>query len=297
MSAAALVSLNQCATMREPLEEPQRIEVGYSDRAARRRRSLRRGIDRWHFDVTHAALPGPVWLLALTFSDDDPLAARGKIRDFWAAFRDIAPGLRYFSWLELQRRGAPHYHAIVMGAPFKLQREIRHWIQGHWPWASIQPSVQTRSWQWFRQAGGNYVKAYAKKRRPADPSPHRFAQPIYVAAAAGALRSKAYQQDYDQVPRELRTFQSNRTTFALTEIDQHLLQFDIAWTYDPDPVTGRIATGWVLARLSHAPAPGGCRLNQRKRTRRTHASGSHLRRTGASTTRRPGGVFTPAWTY
>lgn len=256
---SAPVSLNKCSLMRDISDAGTRLEARRQSRTERRRRNLRRGIDRWHLDTVHTALPGRVWLVALTFAADEPAAARGKIRDFWHAYRELAPKSRYFSWLELQHRGAVHYHALVVGSPWRLQRDARRWIQGHWPWASIQPSVQSKPWQWFRQAGGRYVKAYAKKSTP--------------KAATLSVRSKAYQQEYEEVPRELRTFQASRTRWKMAQLDEHRDQLDVGWYYAPDPATGRIAVGYVVATVRHTAARGGCTLRTRRDLRMSEVPG------------------------
>jgi hypothetical protein len=284
---AAPVSLNRCTIKRVELEDPQRVEVGRSSRGERRRRNLRRGIDRWHQDVLLAARPRYVWRVALTFTSDDPLAARGKIRDFWKLLRDQVPGIRYFSWAELQHRGALHYHALIVDPPWSLEREARRWLTDHWPWSGIQPDVHRETGRWFRRRGGRYVKAYAKKPRPSIKTGNGPAAPAPRSAAAGDRPDKSYQQDYDELPREIRTFQCSRLAHFVQELDGHRERVEIAWIYDPDPVTGRIATGWVLARVAHTSAPRGCSLRKKKRAPSAPTPGPFTRRPGGPYTRQP----------
>lgn len=167
MNAARPVSLNHCTTSHRSLSDPIHLDINRTTPGDRRRKRLRTGIDRWHLSVCASKRPVKRVLLgALTFRDPDVSRARGSIQQFWKHYRRLNPNGRYFSWAELQLRGALHYHFMMIDPPWKLERQARAWIQAHWPHAGIQPSVQWRDATWFRKAAGRYVKAYAKKPLP-----------------------------------------------------------------------------------------------------------------------------------
>lgn len=112
--------------MRTALENPIHCTPADQSRGARRRRSLRRGIDLWHADTApRAHARTRVALLALTVADADPMAARGAIRDFWHAFRERYGKRAYFSWAELQRRGEIHYHAMIVTPPWRTPAQAQ----------------------------------------------------------------------------------------------------------------------------------------------------------------------------
>src|SRR5215471_7691920 len=155
--------------MRNDLDHPRRLEIKQQTRGERRRRSLRRGIRNWHQDTCARVRPGQrVLLLALTVVDADPMAARGAIRDFWGASSKQFGKRPYFSWAELQRRGAVHYHAILVAPPWRLHRDAVKWIQAHWTLARITPSVTWRDWNWYVGKSGRYVRKYAAEKWSAN---------------------------------------------------------------------------------------------------------------------------------
>lgn len=274
----ARYSLKYCAVMREPLSTPIRVTVAKRTPAERRQRSLRRGIDRWHCDTNATQIVRNVWTVALTFVSDEPLAARGAMRDFWHAYRDFSPS-PYFSWLEIQRRGAPHYHALIVNATWRTEGEARRWLTDHWPHSRIQPSVQKRTVHWFKSAGGNYVKKYAKKvQHQVDRSPMHQAQ-----------RSKAYQQEYDGVPRELRTFQCSRLVWRTDVIDEHLDRPVYVCTNPMAPWPERMQNIWLYARQKHFTPPGGACTLRQKRSRRVFATPRRLQK-GHRGVRPPAGI-------
>ena len=277
------VSLNTCTTTYKPHKSERHIEVQATTPADRRRRRLRQGIDRWHASVCASPRkPKRVLLVALTFADDDPMAARGAIHGFWRHYRARAPRGRYFSWAELQVRGAVHYHALIVDPPWKLERQARRWIGDHWPHARIQPSVQFRPASWFRAAGGNYVKAYAKK-------PYRSPTPVNgVVKSAGLSIDKSYQAAYELLPREIRTFECSLLEHLVAEIDAHLPRPDVvnlAPLGAPWPV--RMLHFWVVGTFDHMPARTGCRMRLRQKKRRPRPSPqsrSRLEETGVHST-------------
>ena len=229
--------LEPCAIMRRALDEPRRVKLDRS-RAAGRRRRLKVGIDRWHADTCSGGGIRNVMLVALTVADEDPIAARGAIRDLWHDYRAEFGRRPYFSWIELQRRGAAHYHALLVNPPWPFVRDARHWLQQHWRLAQIQPDVKQQTPAWFRKEAGAYARAYAKK-----------------------IGHKAYQQAYDSLPRELRTFESNRLRHTAAELDKHRERFVARYLrekadrfhYQPEELE-------LVARLHHVTERRWCTL-------------------------------------
>jgi len=238
----------------------------------------------WHVDtLARARERRNVAIIGLTIEDPDPLAARGAIRDFWWHFRKRYGHRAYFSWAELQGRGAVHYHAIVPNAPWRLARHFRRWVKAHWPHSRLQPSYETRDWSWFARSAGRYVKKYAKKewtphprggaRLPANsPAPPincdtygraRSPERLGLNLANDAPRKGVhYQQDYDLLPREIRTWQSNRRAYAVAELERHI---DVALTENTAPAGCSYAvwknSWWYIGQRRHEPwRRAGCNL-------------------------------------
>jgi len=104
-----------------------------------------------------------VLMITLTFAGDpDREAASGAVRDFVDRFKKKVGNYKCFWWPELQRRGAIHYHVLVVDCPFlDPDRVSALWGRGF---------VKLR---WFDgHRGFSYALKYARKLR------------------------KAYQQDY-----------------------------------------------------------------------------------------------------
>ena len=239
MSHGRPVSLNTCSIIEQPLEAPIHLEVtGRQSRGERRRRSLRRGIDLWLADAhARARTRRPVLLLALTFADADPLAARGAIVYFWQQFRKAFGKRFYFSWAELQAREAVHYHALIYDPPWTLRRHARRWVEAHWPHARIQPSVDFRDNTWWMSKAGSYVKAYAKGKQ------------------SRASPGKAYQQDYDLLPREIRTWECNRLGHTVKELANHTDRAIVVNTNPFAPWSIKRLHYWLIARGEHTTPP------------------------------------------
>ena len=249
-------SLKHCALSREPLREPKHLDPpGSRSRGERRRKSLRRGIALWHADTLARARARPrVWLIGLSVAEPDPMVARGAIKRFWHDFRDAYGRRPYFSWAELQRRGAIHYHAIVVGPPWRRARDARRWVQRHWPLASIQPSVEERDWRWFAEKGGAYVRKYASDKW----------QPRSASRGAG-VPDKSYQQEYDDLPREIRTWESSRRQYAEAELRQHMDAWDIVNTNPFAPWPIKRLHWWCIARVRHVTPPRSpCTIGRNK---------------------------------
>jgi hypothetical protein len=279
------VSLNKCTTTQKALVPELHIDVGRKSSGDRRRARLRKGIDRWHLSVTRSARqPKRCMTLALTFASADPMAARGAIMTFWDSYRKAFAGARYFSWAEFQRRGALHYHAIVLDPPWLLRGQAVRWITRHWPHASITPNLEFRSRSWLLDAAGRYVKAYAKKPRKHDGGQQQQRRP-------NTLYGKEYQQAYDEMPREIRTFESNQLEHLVAELDLHLDRLEVVNIAPPGaPWHVRVESFWAFDRIEHVPAAGGCRIptrHKKKRRRQTQQSGAASGGSGGSITRLP----------
>lgn len=281
MSASRAVSLNHCALMPTRPKGERHLEVpARLDKGTRRRRSLRRGVDRWYADTyARVTTRHNVMLLALTFASDDPLDAVGAIRWFWEQYRRDFGTRPYFSWAELQTRGAVHYHAILVDPPWALVRHARRWIGRHWPHARIQPSVESRPWDWFVKNQGWYAKKYASDKwtprehqeleKPESGGAER--SPLSMSQEVPELHDKSYQQEYDLLPRELRTWQCSRLVAPVAEIDKHLTRYhirDIRRVCRNDEWFLRIHVGALVKHL--VPRGGWCTLRAiRKPLRRS----------------------------
>lgn len=280
MRRPAPVFLNKCSVTGVDVMPPKRYECEGRDKASWRRKRLRQGITRWHKSVCDRARPiESVQLLALTCTEADPAVAQGAIMRFWKGMRAQYPGLEYFSWLELQRRGAPHYHAIILNPPWRTRGEAVARMRRLWPLASITPNLQIRPGSWFVRAGGRYVTKYAQK----TPAPGA------VRSAGG--NDKRYQQAYEEIPRELRTFQHNLLEHRMAAIDEHLDQAD--WSYLPASSHQGVyfpATVSLVRNVLHTCGAAHGNIPLRRVKRRLPRSSKSLgsqRRNGVTTTAAP----------
>lgn len=271
MTDAGPVSLKYCTVIDTPLRDPIHLEpTGRVSRGERRRRSLRRGIALWHADACARARPRrSVLLLALTFRDDDPMAARGAILQFWRAYRSKFGKRLYFSWAELQRRGAVHYHALLYDPPWTLRRHAAEWIQAHWPHADIQPNVQFRDYSWFVAKSGSYVRKYASTK------------------FGNTASAKSYQQEYDELPREIRTWECNRLAHPVRVVLEHTDRPVIVNLNPFAPWPIRRLHWWLISRQVHCvPAAGRCSLAlTKKRLRISPNLRSRREDSGVTTTK------------
>lgn len=161
---------------------------------------------------------------------------------------DASGRLRYFWWPEFQKRGALHYHAILIDPPFELVREARAWFDAHWttadgaPLAGIQTWVDWKAFAWFRKSGGAYILKDVRK-----------------------LSGKVYEQDYTHMPKGWRTCSSNRLEFELAEHQEHESKAHTACAAAPgDPYHVKLYETYVWRVDEHVPALGGCRLTRRR---------------------------------
>lgn len=179
--------------------------VPQRSKAAQRKRRLARGVARWEFDRTLCAEPTRrIATLTFTVPESDPGAAQGWIRDFWAKVRKRWLGTRYFCWLELQARGAAHYHAVWLNPPSLNRVNLLAWVEH--AWGHGRTRVRFSDGHGGMQREIQYAIGYSKK-----------------------MGRKAYQQRYDQVPSSLRTFMSQRLEIPPTVVDEHLDRE--IWTY------------------------------------------------------------------
>jgi len=290
--------------MRAPLAEPLACRPQQS-RGAQRRRRLTRSVARWAqvnvLDHTHVRR---VAELAFTTASREPLAAQGQMRNFWHEVRRKFGPQRYFCWMELQRDGTPHYHALWLNPPPSWRAEIVAWVSH--TWGRGRTRTRFHDGAWYRRQGTDYVLGYAKK-----------------------MGQKSYQQEYDAAPRELRTTMNQRLGYVLEELDHVRDRWEARYVPERTHFGELVAPAHILlmGTLAHRgtgycrphPRPGrGARSRGRKSdmgtaqyrvppdtlppglTRRGNVQqttkektpelegGGLSRRTGAVTTRRPG---------
>lgn len=167
-------------------------------KGALRRRRMARGARCWALDVKLCAVrPRRIARLTLTLRDREPLAAQHLAREFWHKVRQRWLGTQYFCWLELQRDGAVHYHALWLDPPHRRKVDLLRWVDRAWGAGRTQVRFDG---QLQNLAGAlDYALGYAKK-----------------------MGRKRYQQLYDQVPPQLRTFMTNRLEIPPSELKKHL---------------------------------------------------------------------------
>lgn len=260
--------------MRED-DSPSRVPLPSRTKGAQRRRRLARGIRRWDYDRQLCAEPTRrIATLTLTVKESDPEAAIGDVYRFWRRVRQQWLGTRYFCWLELQRRGAVHYHCVWINPPHVRRVNLVAWVARAWGRGRTQVRFSDGRRGLDREL--EYALGYAKK-----------------------MGRKSYQQRYDEVPRELRTFMSQRLEIPPRVIDDHL-ERDV-WAYrgealrpvgdeyggpaascsslDGSPIGGPSRPGWrplqliegyleYIGRRQHVVPPGGyCTALDHRRTR------------------------------
>lgn len=232
--------------------DPMTHVVPSHSKGAQRRRRLGRGLARWDFDRQLCAEPTRrIATLTLTVPERDPEAAIGRVYRFWSLVRHRWLGTRYFCWLELQARGAVHYHCVWLNPPHVKKVNLLAWVDRAWGGGRTQVRFSDGRNGLKREL--DYALGYAKK-----------------------MGKKAYQQLYDQVPRELRTFMSQRLEIPPHEIDPHL-ELDV-WRYhaenvwlDPNKPGHSQYFGPYLELVGHrqhtVPVPGQCSALLKKRLR------------------------------
>src|SRR5262249_10240360 len=137
--------------------------------------------------------------------------------------------LTYFCWLELQRRGAVHYHAIVLNPPRRSEGFNWKWLENEWGLGFIHVrGIPGHTWRAQRL---EHVRKYAKKQS-----------------------HKRHQQEYDTVPSSIRTFMTNRLERSLADLDAHRSHWLVR--YVPEEVylgEWRPAAIELVAQLVHTP--------------------------------------------
>jgi hypothetical protein len=149
---------------------------------------------------------------------------------------------------------------MIVTPPWRSEGHARRWIRAHWPLATITPSYQVRDAAWFKAKGGRYVKEYAKAKWTPRQTEASANHPPKLEIG------KSYQQDYDQLPREIRTWESNRLAHRVSVVLEHI---DRYVTVNIAPLGSRYprwrASWWIYERLVHRTDPGArCTLAEIK---------------------------------
>jgi hypothetical protein len=214
-------------------------------KTARRKRRLRRGLLRWNLDRDLCAeRTRRIARGTLTLATDDFESAYGKVRDFWAKVRRRWLGVRYFCWLELTRKGRVHYHWVWLNPPHRDEINLQWWVARAWG-ARTQVRFSVYGDQGLRDEV-EYALGYAKK-----------------------LGRKSYQQRYEAVPRQLRTFMSQRLEIPGKELDQHVDRDEYQYV-PPAVIAGELVEEHLrfVAHLEHVvPRPGRCTALDHRRPR------------------------------
>jgi hypothetical protein len=261
-SAGALRPCTVGITMRAHGEVPRTYQPSHS-KGAQRKRRLARGLLRWDFDRQLCAEPTRrIATVTLTVADADPQAAVGLVYRFWRRVRQQWLGTRYFCWLELQARGAVHYHCVWLNPPHVKRVNLIAWVARQWEGGRTQVRFADGRGGLRREV--DYALGYAKK-----------------------MGKKAYQQRYDDVPRQLRTFMSQRLEIPPKEVDEHL-ELEV-WEYhgptlvkDFDSPDSGVRTTYIPEELVyvgtrvHDVPPGGrCTALDRRRPKRGPPAAGH----------------------
>lgn len=270
--------LQSHAVMRESLETPRYIDLSQRDKGMRRRLSLRRGIDTWMTALSASDIDVQgAFTGLLTFQSGDPAVWRNAIRQWWWEFREAYGTRPYFSWAELTARGRVHYHFIVINPPWKnhahyVRYRRRHWLHG--PWI---PDDKFRTADWVFRSGGKYVRKYARapnKFRPAGAPP--------VIRGDEHQVDKSYQQDYNHMPREIRTYQHSLLPWPVDVVRQHMDRAECISTEEPWASWELRSRSWYVVAVDHHTPEAGCRTlaHTRRRPRTVMHRGRLTRRGG-----------------
>lgn len=241
-------------------DPPMTIPLPSHSKGAQRKRRLRRGVERWGHDLELSPEPcRRIARVTLTVADEDPAMVAGHVRRFWAQVRRKWLGTRYFCWLELQRNGRVHYHAVWVNPPHARQVDLLRWVDHAWGRGRTQVRFSDGS-AGLRQEL-EYALSYTKK-----------------------MGRKSYQQRYDQVPTELRTFMTQRLEIPGPVLDEHQDRDD--WVYvRPSPKLWgdhEPRLRWAYHHEHLVPSSGYCTAIDHRRARyrkkvRTRTSGGTSR--------------------
>lgn len=217
-------------------QEVRRVPVPSRSKAGQRRRRLARGLARWDHDRQLCAEPTRrIARITLTIPERDPGAAIGRVYRFLAAVRHRWLGTRYFCWLELQQRGAAHYHMIWLNPPSLKRVNLVAWVDRAWGEGRTQVRFSDGRHGLEREI--EYAMGYAKK-----------------------LGKKSYQQRYEEVPSQLRTFMTQRLEVPPAAHD-HAIEREV-WAYVPaDSYRGVYRPAYLEYRgqlVHHVPRGGYC---------------------------------------
>jgi len=200
---------------------------------------------RWDHDRQLCAEPTRrIATVTLTVPERDPGAAIGRVYRFWAKVRRQWLGTRYFCWLELQARGAVHYHCVWLNPPRVKRVNLLAWVDR--AWGEGRTRVRFSDGRQGLEREIAYAEKYAHK-----------------------MGRKAYQQRYDEVPRELRTFMSQRLEIPGPVLDQHrdrdVWAYHEAKVYRGELVDERLE---LVGQLEHVvPSWGRCSALDHRRAR------------------------------
>lgn len=190
------LGLHTCDRTREALAEPRTFKVNRSRVAARNRRRDK-SVDRWHHAMTYDRVcRRRVWLLLFTTESAEPEVVEGAMRRFWHAVRDRFGKQNYWAGLEVQRRGAAHYHAMWVDPPLKDNAATKRWLEATWSLGFVK--LKQRSASWFALKAGNYIKSEIKESE-----------------------GKAYQHDYSEIPSSIKTCMYGELEFYAHDLDMH----------------------------------------------------------------------------
>jgi hypothetical protein len=159
-------------------------------------------------------------MLTFTTTGDWETQAQGRMRKFWDDVRHTWVGTRYFCWAELTLKGQLHYHALWLNPPHQTRVHLTSWVRKHW--GDDRAHVSFPHNNHVMTGALEYVKKYVHK-----------------------MGRKRYQQRYEEMPREFRTFMTQRLEIPPGELLQHL-ERDI-WEYVGE---SWYANEWIPAHLT-----------------------------------------------
>lgn len=230
--------------MRAP-EDERTIPVPTRTKTTQRRRRLARGLTLWDIDRQLCSDPTRrIARVTLTFAAGEYEAAYGQARHFWARVRRKWLGTRYFCWLELTRAGRAHYHCVWVNPPHLRRVNLLKWVDQAWGIGRTEVRFSDGTRGIDREL--SYALGYAKK-----------------------MGKKSYQQVYEDVPRQLRTFMTQRLDIPPGSLD-HAVERDL-WTYVGRSAKYPLLTGPHLrywGRLEHqVERTGHCSALEHRRHR------------------------------
>jgi hypothetical protein len=103
--------------------------------------------------------------------------------------------MQRLSWLEYQRNGRHHYHAVILDPPPRIMGH--DWTVVQRLWAEGRTQLLWRNVEWVDHQAERYAMSYAKK-----------------------FGAKSYQQQYEQATKAIRTYQNNRLRSADARLER-----------------------------------------------------------------------------